>query len=208
MFKKYIYTILILCFASHFLLGQNTPGYLGKKAFLDYNFTSPFPLYLGENYNNFVHNFRFNYVMRRRAQVALSFDLFKLEGTGDDIGDSFYTLSKIKGSAIGCSFDWYSKTSIAPLGNYLRLEYKYILSSYEDLIKDFGTERTEKGDYNTSYFGIGYGIRRIFFDKMVFNVGGSFGVTPSGLGSDEGHQYTLATTYLWQMHVGVGYLLF
>jgi hypothetical protein len=212
MFRKYIFLILFCLLSSFAAQSQNVPGYLGKRAFVDYNFNLPYPIYLGPKWTNFTHNLNFNYVIRRRAQVGLTVDFFKLhanpEGGNYKVnGQQLY--SSVKGGAIGINFDWYTKKSIAPVGNYFRLSAKKLFGNYEDYA-GFGVPAYLFDDnYNEFVFACGYGIRRIFFDQIVFNVGGSFGLVTGGATADErGYSYAVASSYIWRFHVGVGVLLF
>lgn len=211
MFRKYIFLILFCLLSSFAAQSQNVPGYLGKRAFVDYNFNAPYPIYLGPKWSNFMHNFNFNYVIRRRAQIGLTADFFKLyalPGNGINFINSEEVYSSVSGAAIGINFDWYSKKSIAPVGNYFRLSAKKMLGKYEDY--RIGTSIIIEGDYDEFVFTFGYGIRRIFFDKMVFNVGGSFGFITNGSTGvvERGYAYAVSSAYIWRLHVGVGLLLF
>ena len=215
MLRKYIFLILFCLLSSFAAQSQkNVPGYLGKRAFVDYNFTLPYPIYLGPKWTNFIHNINFNYVIRRRAQIGLTADFFNLHadpqiGSFSVNGEEVY--SSVKGGGIGINFDWYSKKSIAPVGNYFRLSAKKLFGKYEDYGRSNGLIYIFDGNYNEFAFEFGYGIRRIFFDQMVFNVGGSFGLVPGG-GSDgtveKGYAFAVASSFYWKFHVGVGVLLF
>ncbi len=212
MFRKYIF-LLLICFLSSFTAqSQNVPGYLGKRAFVDYNFNLPYPIYLGPKWTNFIHNINFNYVIRRRAQIGLTVDFFNLiaepEGGSYSINEE-NLYSSVKGGAVGINFDWYNKKSIAPVGNYFRLTAKKFFGKYEDFDDFSGTVYSYDGDYDDFAFAFGYGIRRIFFDQMVFNVGGSFEFVFGGLSADErGYNFAVGSSYYWKFHVGVGVLLF
>ena len=215
MFRKYIFLILFCILSSFAAQSQkNVPGYLGKKAFVDYNFNAPFLLYLGPKWNNFMHNVNFNYVIRRRAQIGLTVDFFNLHAipsTGIESINGEKIYSSVSGGGVGVNFDWYSKKSIAPVGNYFRLSVKKLFGQFEDYDYGNGTSFIVDGDYDEFALEFGYGIRRIFFDQMVFNVGGTFGFIPGGRsdGTDErGYAYAVASSYIWRLHVGVGVLLF
>lgn len=214
MFRKYIFLFLFCLLSSFLAQSQNVPGYLGKKAFVDYNFNTPYPIYLGPKWSNFMHNFNFNYVIRRRAQIGLTTDFFKLLGTtqsGFDYIDDEKIYSSVSGGGIGINFDWYSKKSIAPIGNYFRLSAKKLFGKYQDYEFGNGTSFIVEGDYDEYAFAFGYGIRRIFFEQMVFNVGGSFAFVTGGGSTtvdERGYNYAVASAYIWRFHVGFGLLLF
>ncbi len=213
MLRKYIFLILFCLLSSFAAQSQkNVPGYLGKRAFVDYNFNSPFIIYLGPKWTNFMHNVNFNYVIRRRAQIGLTVDFFNLHalpGNGIERIDGEEVYSSVSGGGIGINFDWYNKKSIAPVGNYFRLSAKKMFGQFEDYDFGNGISFIIDGDYDEYAFEFGYGIRRIFFDQMVFNVGGSFGfVTGGGGAAERGYGYAVAGSYLWRLHVGVGVLLF
>lgn len=210
MLRKYIYLILFCLLSSFVAQSQkNVPGYLGKRAFVDYNFNAPFLIYLGPKWTNFTHNVNFNYVIRRRAQIGLTVDFFNLHalpGNGIESIDGEKVYSSVSGGGIGINFDWYNKKSIAPVGNYFRLSAKKMFGQFEDY--DFRDDLID-GDYDEFAFEFGYGIRRVFFDQMVFNVGGSFGLVTGGGGAAErGYGYAVASSYIWRLHVGVGILFF
>lgn len=212
MFTKYIYTLLFLILSCSPMQSQNVPGYLGKRAILDYNFKMPYPIYLGPKLSNFIHNVNFSYIIRRRAQIGLTTDFFKLHALPEirinsSNGEDLY--SQVSGGAIGINFDWYTKRSLAPVGNYFRLSVKKMFGNFEDYAFSNGVAVQVDGNYNETVYSFGYGIRRIFFDQMVFNVGGSFGfVTGGSTGDERGYNYAVASSYIWQFHAGVGYLLF
>lgn len=213
MFTKYIYPVLFLIMSCSVAQSQNVPGYLGKRAILDYNFKMPYPIYLGPKLSNFIHNVNFSYIIRRRAQIGLTTDFFKVHANPEIRinsinGENLY--SQVSGGAIGINFDWYTKRSLAPVGNYFRLSVKRLFGNFEDYDSANGLVFKVDGDYSGTLLSFGYGIRRIFFDQMVFNVGGSFGFIPGGAdGTNErGYKYAVGSAYIWQFHAGVGYLLF
>lgn len=208
MLKKYILSLLILFLAICHINAQSVPGYLGKKTFVDYNLTIPHLIYLIPNPSNLMHNFRIHRVFRRRAAVALSVDLFSMEGKGSEgIGFNEADYSEINGTAIGVSFEWYNKTSIAPLGRYFRIDAKFFRTSYVDTFSGFNGNQEVEGDYTSPYLGFGFGMRRVFFDKMVFNVGGTIGLTLNSFDDESGHGYVLGVNNYFQSHIGVGVLL-
>jgi len=203
--KKIILFLIVLTFAFNGK-SQNVPGYLGKRAFLDYNFTSPFLTFLPPSYTNFIHNFQFNYVIRRRSQIGLNYDFFSLKETNDD---DFSFDGKLKGSSIGINFDWYNRRAIAPIGRYFRLEAKYLFGNYTHTFWNGTNFETEERKYTVPTFAFGLGTRRVFFDRMVYNVGGSVGYAI--LNADEKSSNALDLmrfTYFWRMHMGIGILLF
>ncbi len=197
---------LILFSIAGIVQSQNVPGYLGKKGFLDYNFTAPFFTLLPPSYSNFIHSFNFNYVVRRRAHVGLSYDFFSLKKTNDD---EFNFSGTLKGNSFGINFDWYSKRAIAPIGRYFRFEGKYLFGNYNRVTWNGTQFITEEKEYTMPVIAFGLGTRRIFFDRLVYNVGGSIGYAfASSEEKDSNALSLLRNTYFWRMHMGVGFLLF
>ncbi|MEM6966339.1 MAG: hypothetical protein AAF573_16365 [Bacteroidota bacterium] len=204
MLKKYLFVALLFLLAFPTVSAQSVPGYLGKKTYVDYNLTIPHWLYFVPNPSNLIHNFRLHTILRRRASVALSFDFFSLEGEPEEGTFSDALFSEVKGTALGLSFEWYSKNSIAPLGRYFRIDAKFFRTDYVDKFSG-GVEM--EGSFTTPYLGFGFGIRRVFFDRMVFNAGGSIGVTLKDFADNAGHKNILLSNNLYQGHLGVGILL-
>jgi len=203
--KKSFLFLIVLSLAV-IVKGQNIPGYLGKKGFLDYNFTSPIFSFLPPNYTNFIHSFNFSYVIRRRAQLGLSYDFFSLKKTNQE---KYQFEGKLKGNSIGINFDWYNKRAIAPIGRYFRLEGKYLFGSYDRIFWDGAQFKTEEKEYAIPVLAFGLGTRRIFFDRMVYNVGGSIGYAFANEEERDSNAIELMrNTYFWRMHMGVGILLF
>jgi len=215
MLKKYIVLLLLfVCVLSPTFSQDNVPGYLGKRAFIEYNYNAPLSYLFTLQRGNHLHSLHFQYILKRRLQVGLSFDLYNLEvedGNTFDISQDFVGLN---GNAIGVNFDWYRKGLLAPVGFYWRLEGKYLFGSFEEI--DFSStccplldlSEVIEGDYSHYNISIGYGIRRIFKDIVVFNVGGSLGFSSSGGLNSNGHEAALSGAYNFRVHAGLGVLLF
>ena len=208
-FLKILFILFLLFFSlMQTASAQNVPGYLGKKAFLDYNFISPYPLYAGKGYTNVIHNLRFSYIISRRRQLGMSFETCSLAGRSfNAVGNNSRVFSEISGKAIGVHYDWYDKKSIAPIGRYFRLEAKYIFGNYSDTVDDVFFGNNMEGDFALPYIGFGYGLRRVFGDFIVFNIGGSLGFS-GGAGSSNEYRGVIGYVYGIGMHIGVGILLF
>lgn len=203
--KKPLLFLIVLCLACS-ANSQNVPGYLGKKAFLDYNFTSPLFTVLPPSYSNFIHSFNLNYVIRRRTQLGVSYDFFSLKETNDD---EYKFDGTLKGNSFGINIDWYNKRSIAPLGRYFRLEGKYLFGDYESVFWNGAQFVKEDKTYAIPVIAMGLGTRRIFFDRIVYNVGGSIGYPFANEEEKKSNALQLLRyTYFWRMHMGIGILLF
>ncbi|MFK7770967.1 MAG: hypothetical protein AB8F94_02465, partial [Saprospiraceae bacterium] len=100
---------------------------------------------------------------------------------------------------------------------YFRVGIKYLFGKYSEFTEEtififpVNTVVTEsdEGNYNHFAFGIEYGIRRVFYDHVIFNVGGSLSdVVGLGVVAPEGYKTILGGYYSIRFHVGLGVLLF
>jgi len=217
--KIYISLVLILIGFTNLVYAQKSSivsGYLGKRAMIEYNsYLSPITLDSRIKGNPFTHNINFHYILKRRLQAGLSYENYSFRDEGANrFRDENHSLN---GNSIGLNLDWYRKGLLAPVGLYFRFGIKYLFGNYseftEEVIFTFpvSTVVTEsnEGKYNHFAYGFEYGIRRIFYDKVVFNVGGSVGdVVGLGIVSPEGYKTILGGYYSIRFHVGVGVLLF
>ena len=206
--KIYILFALIFLSFSNDLLAQkrNVPGYLGKRAFLEYNPALGAVASLNESSLVIAHSLHFQYIVKRRLQLGLSFDPHNFSS---DSGTFSSGLSEIKGNAVGINIDWYRKDLIAPVGMYLRLEYKRLSGDFTQTFNN-GSQGTspesETEGYNHDYLGVGYGIHRIIQNRIVFNVGGTLGGVFGN--ADNSSRYFLGTIYGIRLQLGLGVLLF
>lgn len=216
MLKKYI--VLVLLFigvVSSSFSQDNVSGYLGKRAFIEYNYNAPLFYLIPYQKGSHLHNINFQYILKRRLQVGLSYDRHAFDVEDNDNISISGDFVGLYGNAIGVNFDWYRRGLLAPVGMYWRLEGKYVFGEFRStdifstccpIVQQLDINR---GDYNHLAFSAGYGIRRIFKDLIVFNVGGSVGFVISGSGlSTSEYSAALKGVYNLRIHAGIGILLF
>lgn len=200
-----IFLVVLFCFSFISLNAQVVPGYMGKRAFLEYKLNSSIVEIAPPGFV-FSHNVSFNYVLKRRMQLGLTYDYLSFK----EPKNSDYQFSgKVRGDAIGVIAEFYLKNSLAPVGRYLSLEFKYVTGEYVGFIEQGNNYIPALLDYDIRVLSVGLGTRRVFYDRMVFNVGGSAGL---GLLSEEEYSddgvRLVRISNLWRMHIGVGVLLF
>ncbi len=216
MLKKYI--VLLLLFigvVSSTFAQDNVSGYLGKRAFIEYNYNAPLFYLIPYQKGSHLHSINFQYVLKRRLQVGLSYDRHAFTIEDNDNFNISGDFVELYGNAIGINFDWYRRGLLAPVGMYWRLEGKYLFGEFREVdtftsccpvVEQLDVNR---GDYNHYAISVGYGIRRIYRDLIVFNVGGSVGLVASGGGlSSTGYSTALKGVYNVRVHAGIGILLF
>lgn len=192
MIKKITLSLFFLLFSIAMGFSQNVPGYQGKKLFLEYNFNLNILRMISNGTVEPIHDFQLSYVVARRGQIGLTFDLYQAKNEFED--DQF------SGKAIGVNYTWYTKKSLAPVGTFWRVEYKRMMNENNPGVK-----------FNAPYFGLGFGTKRVFFDRLLLNVGLDFGMVWSIQNIDEtltDEYETLQSLYLLRTHIGLGVLLF
>ena len=205
MLNKFFCTLVLLFFLQ-FTHAQNVPGYLGKKAFAEYQLNSPLLFYLGDAGSSFMHEIKFNYVARRRGVFGIGFETYSFEGTTNEPNRFVNYTSTIKGNSLNLHYDLYIRNSIAPVGSYVRFEFKYLFGEFDDITTSpFGS--SESGKYSIPHVNLGYGIRRVFFDFIVFNVGGSVGANNTSF-DPIGYEQLLQKSFVFRLNIGAGILLF
>ena len=196
--------LFIVLFAVH--LSAQTPGYLGKKVFVEF---SPEFSILTTQYaplKNITYNFNLDYVIARRMQLGVDYGVFAphlAKSPDSRLG----TNVSLKGKMIGAHYIFYIKNSLAPVGTYLGLQYRRLSGKYTDL---------SEGEINLkeNTYGFIWGERRIFFDRMVFHVSGGMNLSPGqedDLGfsfEDQRGKEKLAKIYYFNLGFGIGVLLF
>jgi len=131
MLKKYIIFLFLFIGVLNSSFAQyNVPGYLGKRAFIEYNYNAPLVYVFPYQRGSHLHSINFQYILKRRFQVGLNFDLYSLDIQDDENFGFSDDIVEIEGNAIGINFDWYRRGLLAPVGFYWRLEGKYLLSIY------------------------------------------------------------------------------
>ncbi|MFK7774821.1 MAG: hypothetical protein AB8F94_21960 [Saprospiraceae bacterium] len=210
--KIYFILALVLLSFTHSMEAQksNVSGYLGKRAMIEYNsYLSPNMFSSIIEGSPFVHNLNFHYILKRRFQMGINYENYKLSSDG---GSNFkFNDSSLKGNAIGLNFDWYRKGLLAPVGMYFRLGAKFLFgefTEYKEIDSTTGALDLVTDSYIHFAYTLEYGIRRVFLDRVIFNVGGSVGDVV-GIGIDpRGYKSTLGGLYMIRFHVGLGVLLF
>lgn len=98
----------------------------------------------------------------------------------------------ITARSLNFHYTFFSKSSLAPLGNYLQIDIgvtEYRLNYNEDLAiekieKYYGYSGWEqiyikdRNPYHTGYIGLSFGKKRIFFDRLIVNRGVQFAFVP------------------------------
>ena len=190
--KITVFFIIIFSFTT-IASSQNAPGFQGKKSYLTYNFNFKFLRFFTDAKNEFIHDVQLAYVVSRRGQVGLTVDFYAPT-------DFDYESEQFTGNGIGLSYILYSKQALAPVGKFARYELKYLMNQYADGEK-----------FNAPLLSIGFGTRRVFFGRMVFNIGVDFGILLSNW--EDAFNFStnygkLQEMYMIRTHVGLGILLF
>ncbi|MCF8299327.1 MAG: hypothetical protein K9J13_17390 [Saprospiraceae bacterium] len=131
----------------------------------------------------------FDYVLSRRNSIGIGFEFFKtrFKLNENDLFSSRYEytrqyLARINGyignistSIVNAHYTFYSNESIAPLGKYTQIDLGIIRYSAEfddkKFSESFRDEFANYSPYNAWYFGLNYGRKRIFFDRLILDYG-------------------------------------
>lgn len=107
-----------------------------------------------------------------------------------------YKPMQIRAINFGIGFKFFQSGSLAPIGKYKKLELLFMFNHltykrdgftyYDNSYSGYGQYRTltvGKGDYQFNTFAITYAIgrSRVLFDKLIFDCGIRFGLTPAGV---------------------------
>lgn len=146
---------------------------------------------------------------------------------GNIMGYSIINNAKLSGVTVGLYAKYFKRENIAPLGEYYKFEFLY--SNYK--IKSMNTHGrlyTESGGakkvYNTLGFTVTFGKNRIFWERVVISSGitvgfrlnlipvknallGEYNDRASDIIKNSAHQWH-GQNLLYNLHLGVGYLLF
>lgn len=196
MFKNILF-ISALLLVSQFSNAQNVAGYQGKRFLAEYNFQPSIRILFKGGLQNTVHDFHVGYVVSKRFQVGLALDLY-----APAIQD--YENIKIKGVGVGANIDYYIKNNRAPVGPFIRGEFRYLNAnnSFGEIV-------------SRASIGGGFGIRRIIRDRFTVNFGAmlawvtrqndmaGFVMIQEAVGEKE-----IQSLFLYRLNIGVGVLLF
>lgn len=158
-----------------------------------------------------------------------------------------YKPMQIRAVNLGLGFKFFQSGSLSPIGKYKKVELLFMFNHltykknsftyYDSYYSTYGAYRTATvgtGDYQFNTFAIAYtiGRSRVLFDKLVFDCGVRFGVTPAGIWgyvnqngdflNSSSSSYVLAIEkdfryhtnmrmfryQLFNFHIGLGFLAF
>ncbi|MGB0862057.1 MAG: hypothetical protein ACPG19_07160 [Saprospiraceae bacterium] len=215
---KFFLSVFLLCFAIK-SNAQIVPGYQGKRTYIEYNLHFV-PTLLGVNTKgskfgvgerkslstwSFRHKINMNYVTKRNAEMGGS---ISLGNTG--VLDKNSSFGTIRFTTIGFNYNRYfvrSTGALAPLGRYFKLETQYIQTANYFI-------NHPRIDHHFAYLGAGIGSRKVFKDFFTLNLSFQSGlILPLGT-SEQANTYKndvrlrLQYHYLYEVNIGVGFLLF
>lgn len=216
--------ILFFLFACCPSIFGQTPGFKGKKHFLEYDLYYMLaiggPTANGRMYEHgdiaisTRHNFKYNYVVSRHGLIGVSLDLLKtgLEVSWEDAEGNFHTeFNQLRSNAIGIHYNSYfmKRGSLSPIGLYHHFEGKYITSTGVNGV-------LENKKVHSLYTGYGLGFRKIFSNKFFINFSGQLGWTWGNRGYSEDLEKNLRNQvkeriyshYIFENNIGIGILLF
>jgi len=158
-------------------------------------------------------------------------DYFVDSITGDscyNTNNFFVNNAKLKGYTFGAFVKYYKSKSIAPLGEFYKIEILYSIFNINSFYKEgevvrLGKTRIEP--LSSIGFNVTYGKSRILWDKIVISTGISLGGTlnffissftryDSGSGSQEFNELKKAAhfwhgqNFFYNFYLGIGWLLF
>ncbi len=218
------------------------PGYMGKRFTLSYNahMAPNINAVLSENSNSTVriplrlntkHIIEADYVIGRR--VTAGFELgfmrhnvpYKYQKKNDLDPNTFNTITTLadydlNGYSIGFNFKFYgpfNKNTLAPLGSYLVLQGSRL--SYNAFDKIGGTAfeyggAPSKASLSGSSLGIGFGTKRIYYDKLTLDFAMSTNLAlvlpddSSNKKTGEHAAVRVASQHFLMYKIGIGGLLF
>lgn len=218
---KYISILSCFLFCIQLNLSAQVPGYQGKRGFLEYDFayfpTANEPNVKGNSLGNYDgglpamnirHEFTFNYVISRKRSVGLTFDFLR---TGLDLpydpDNPTLEFSILNASAIGIITDGtvLRMGGLAPYGVYNRFSFKRVNGTINE---------PSITDNKFSFWCLGYGLgfRKVFYNRLTFNVRGSlqwlFGGSSIFNNMEVAVKERLLGHYTFESSFGIGILLF
>ncbi|MCF8299326.1 MAG: hypothetical protein K9J13_17385 [Saprospiraceae bacterium] len=196
-----------------------------------------------------------DYVLNRRNSVGVGFEFFKsrfqfdpgfdysIDNTYDwdyEYFQSDQALGNISAKGLNFHYTTFYNKSLAPLGKYAQLDFGIMVYNstvdqemLEDEIlgnkwrtNDFIPELTENRNDKTIYFGLTFGKKRIFFDRLLVNSGFQFCYVPGAytiikdvleINNDRLNEQTFLSSaghkrifkhMLFNLNLGVGFLIF
>jgi len=199
--KKSFILIIGLLLAASTSFAQ--PGYRGKKNWIECDLLA-FSAVLQPTYNkgnggngadnpvsSMVYNylrfnttlsFSYNRVIDRKQALGLQLNIDRtsfgytpqLNGADIPLYDDDLPETKLFSRTIGISYFKFSKTkgNIAPQGWYTEWEMLYGKSIMYDEKFD-----QKLGDFGLGYIGIGFGIKKIYLNRFLLNIGGKFRIS-------------------------------
>jgi hypothetical protein len=240
MVKKLL--LSIACTIIPWLGKAQTVGYLGKTfsigyalngmpgtgsifqndKFLDFNFKHSFvvelavlkQLGLGFSYQQINDVVRLN---KYTVSTQLPIDN---NGQSSALNQHYYSHANFYGSAkhFYCKFFLFKNTgAIAPFGRYVVLKYSQSEVEVTDDGRYYASGKTDLQSVSMDYLSIGYGTQKIYFDRLILDLGFQVGVPTTffeGLSDERKDEVTLVSDQkmvsdqFLNLHAGISLLLF
>jgi hypothetical protein len=223
---KRILILTIISAVFYSFAQAQVPGYRGKRFYVSYdlNFFPALsnPTYGEETQSNITdyhgmnvrHAIEADYVVSRTNSIGLSYGFFRSRFEHQsDTGWTYFP--SLKCNVIGLNYTVFlkNKGSLAPFGAYAKISGELI--TYKAITDLESEPKSFKGTPNLKSINITIGEQKIYFDRLILDVGAQFGLvqgllafepTEADINFDAARR--LRNHYVMNVHARIGFLIF